>query len=542
MQFKILNHTSKSFSIIELTSPNEDGTENSIVFDVSGYSSTTPGAVRKGSDGIDKVVLFPEVNSFMAENLNIEEQNKLFIIYERIDNLFNDDYDFRKQGGGGGMRFDKQLSKLCCEIYDIIDFNKLLAYVKTKVADGTLRIPADIHPEHRTEDRLTPRYVDCTYLTPDYHELIAMCLGLRFMIPVWGRYMPLLRQADQSSMKEYRSYQLIMGSKFHRASCFSRLERYVCGNMDVRDDLGVILAGLSSEEIPIFLMAISTVRKLAVASLSAEDDRKHLIRMLYHYVKNKAINLSKSLGHTVRGKLPQSEDRDIEDNSSVLDIYKMREEVPVGDLAVIETYLLKYADEGLSIYGSDVKPALVQQCQNNLLRTKNFSPSEAQLRLVTWIVSVLVPGNTVPLFGKDTVNGTDVLKKTFAITQAVLWSWGMYELAILVTARIVPLEQDERFAKSFRKQLSEDRVATFNEIYPHEYDTDDRDEFGHITNVGVRSVERLSSFIYRNDWEVNCPKNLAKKFENSDIVSVFEASPDMRNQLADVLIKLSEVF
>ena len=147
-------------------------------------------------------------------------------------------------------------------------------------------------------------------------------------------------------------------------------------------------------------MAITSVRKLAVASLSADDDRKHLIRMLYHYVKNKAINLGSTLGYNVRAKLPDSIDRDHEDNSSTLDVYKMREEIPVGDLAVIETYINKYMVDGITAYGAEIDKTKVAECLAVIEENAVFRPAESQIILATWIVGVQVSGNAVPLLAK----------------------------------------------------------------------------------------------------------------------------------------------
>lgn len=531
MEIEIVNHTNKSFSTVKVDHPGE----TCIIYDASGYSSTTPGAMKRVR-GEDRVELFGELNEFIRTRLSEDDQLKLFIIYDRINNLFNDDVSFRKKGGGSAEKFERTLARLCCDIYNIVLWKDLLEFIEEKVKNGDLLIPADIHYEHRTEDRLTPRYVDCTYLTPDYIQLMAMILGYRFIIPVWGRYMPLKRYDDQSSMKEYHCFQLIMGSKFYKAPCFARLETYVRGGMDEKDDMGVILAGLSSEEIPIFLMAITSVRKLAVASLSADDDRKHLIRMLYHYVKNKAINLGSTLGYNVRAKLPDSIDRDHEDNSSTLDVYKMREEIPVGDLAVIETYINKYMVDGITAYGAEIDKSKVAECLAVIEENAVFRPAESQIILATWIVGVQVSGNAVPLLAKKE------LMRVFAVAQTVLWGWGLNELAVLLTAKEVPLDPGERLSRVKIRSISEDRMDKLREIYPHALNVNEHREYGTITNAGERSVERLAVMFRRNEWKADCPKELANSFENTGVVSIFEASPDARDQLADVLINLSKVY
>lgn len=522
MQFIIETYTKRSFSMVRIEHPDEDP----LIYETSGYSSTTPGAGVDLPEGGKELHLFDEINDFIKTRISVEKQLDLYILYDRINNLFSDSIVTRRKGGTSGEMFDRTLSDLVRRIFIIIKHADLRDYVNELHRDRKIHIPPDIADTYQTEDRLTPRYIDCTYLTDDYLDLVAMSLGLRVMIPIWGRYMPLKKYDNNSAMKEYYSFQLLMGSSFYKATCFSRLDTYVRGGLEERNDLGVVLSNLSAEEVPLFLMAITVVRKITVASLTHNVAKDHLIRMMYHYIDSKSKNLGTTLGNAVEAKRKGRTEYDGEDNSSVWDKYKMREMIPAGDLAVTEVFLNTY--EGDDADKTDM-------CHKFLMDGVKFSPSECQIQVATWVIGTQIPGNAVPLFDLS------VLKRVFAIVQAQLWSWGFNELAILVTAQMVPLDSGEVLSAVGRRGLSPDRIEQLNQVYPYLLTTNSVDVFGNEQNVGIRSVERTASMFYEHEWSVACPDALANTVDGLGQINIFEAPVNLRNLLADLLIKLDTV-
>lgn len=519
MKFEIATYTRQSFSMVNIVHPDEE----ILVFETSGYSSTVPGAAVELPEGGKEVRLFKEVNDFIQTHLTADEQTELYILYDRINNLFIDSIVSRRKGGTSGEMFDRTLSNLVRRIYVIVKFKDLREYITELFKNKVIDIPPDIADTYQTEDKLTPRYMDCTYLTEDYLDLVAMCLGMRFMIPIWGRYMPLKKYDDKSAMKEYHSFQLLMGSSFYKAPCFSRLDTYVRGGLEEKNDLGVVLSNLSSEEVPIFLMAITTVRKLSVESLTSNDNRHHLIRTMYHYILSKSKNLGTTLGNAVEAKRRGRSEYDGEDNSSVWDKYKMREMIPAGDLAVTEVFLNSHSGDNSE---------KTEECFSYLMDGIKFNPKECQISLATWVIGTEIPGNAVPLLDRT------VLKRVFAIVQSQLWEWGFNDLAILLSAMPVPLDSGEILGSIGRRTLSEDRVEKLTQVYPYLLTVNTHDLFGHEENVGIRSIERMAAMFYEHEWSVSCPNSLAASVSGLDKINIFEAPNNLRNSLADLLIKL----
>ena len=115
---------------------------------------------------------------------------------------------------------------------------------------------------------------------------------------------------------------------------------------------------------------------------------------------------------------------------------------------------------------------------------------------------------------------------------------GINELAILLTAMPVPLDPGEVLGSMGRRMLTDERIEKLKQVYPYLLIVNNHDPFGHEENVGIRSVERMSAMFYEHEWSVSCPIELAQTVSGLDKINIFEAPNNLRNTLADLLIKL----
>ncbi len=511
--FSIVRETTRSFSIAGVTSC--DG-KDYIEFDASGYSNAS---AKSRDRETGRLILFDEMNLFLRTKLTKEDRSKLFQIYARIDELFSDTMLVRFSDGEVSEMFDLTLMKLVSKIFDIIKFSEARKFILELTRTGVLSIPGDIRDTHVTEDRLTPKYLDCTYLREDYIDLVTLCFVLRTMVPIWGRYMPLKRHDVSVAMKEYHAFRLLSTSNIYREAAFDRLETYVLGVMDNKPDIGIILAGLSDDEIPQYLMALTVVRKLTLAPIDGSNE-SHLIREIFHYLNSKNGDMGRTLGSPIRQKREIMNEWSEEDNSSIWDIYKMRESISAADISITEVYLSDYC-QGDS-------PSKTKECYSTIIDKNISTMQDCQLTLISWIMATLIPGTTVALLESK------VLKRAMAIAQSQLWEWGFGQLAILLTANVIPLEEHVYVGSSEIRPITADRRAMLEKIYP----TIPRED-GSMENVGITSISRLSKTFYGSDWSMDCSKELARTVEGMGTIQIFEAPRDLQNMLADLLFKLN---
>lgn len=524
MELHISAHTKRSFSGVTVTHPDE----NDIVFSASGYASTKPGAVTQVDEDVVRVDLFGEVNDFISR-LPKDKQLKLYECYARLDSIFQVS-GFDPVAKATGDTLDKMLTAEVNRIYEIVEFDDLREYIN---GNTKIRLPPELSNEYVTSDKITPLYMQRTYRLDEYIDLVAVALGLRFMIPVWGPYLPLAAKEWSQQMKEYYGFQLIMESKFFQSPSFERLEVYVRANLNEDEyDLSTLLKFLSSEEVPTYLIALAAIRKMSVAQISAETDRDHLMKIIYNYVLGDNTRIPATIGVKVSPKKGPGE-VNADDNSSVWCIFKMKEQLAVGDLMLFQIYVTDELKAAKAIE-PEISEERVKECVARAQALQAFNPREAQIGLCMQVMSTVVPGCVIEMFDRQT------LMTSMGIAQAVLWHWNLPQLAILLTALPIELEEDEIMSATAYEGISEENLAILNAIYPYDLPEQRNVDIQQSPNAGVRGIETLVADLYRNYWEPTAPRSLLASYANSDVSRELEVSSDIRDQLATLLIRLDE--
>lgn len=520
--FQLEGVTPNSFKLTRITNP--DDPSESLLFDGKGFS----GSSFRARDADGNISTFNEINDYIKNYMTSEERSRLFSVYAGIDNYFDNSNQQRRRGNNIVDTFDAGLAKHLNKLVDTVKFKGVREYLLDLYKQGKVRIPDDIYDDYRIDNKLQQMHIDCTYLRPDYLEAIALSLYLRLMIPIWGRYLPITRLENRHELKEYYALKLLSGTSLFKEHAFKRLDTYVRGTVKIEDDLAIMIAGLSYEEIPFFMMAQIVVKRLPIFSISytSDSDRnRHLMSMMYHLIGDggkpgRSGKIGILLKNTIIEKKAVETEWSNEDNSSVWDMYKTRELVSGGDLGITEVYIMDYYK------GDDIELTNKIHEYLKLIDLQKITP--VQIQLMTWVISVLVPGNTVPLFEGP------VLRRSLAIAQSQLWSWGFDTLAILLTAVPVPLEEDVYQSNLSQKPISSDRRIALDKIYGLYAETDIRAD-----NVGVKSIQEMSRKFFETDWSVNCIKDLYEENEDLVVSPIFSTPGDLRNYLADLLVKLS---
>ena len=517
--------------VFQSISVTHDG-EPELIFDGGGYRTTRMVQMsgRNYDEGIDSG-LFVEVNEFI-QRLDESKQLRLYECYIRAESILQ---SFENIGSDSistsALNLEESLKEIIKDIYDIVLFDDLLDYVKGNTA---LKIPIELSDEYQTDDKITSAYIDKTYTLSEYIDLMAAVLGLRFMIPIWGPYLKLADNLNGKAMKEYHTFDLMRTSKLYNSRAFERMGIYIRANISSTDrTMASILHFLSSEEIPTYAIAITVVRKLSIAPISADTDKHHLMRILFSYATNKI----KSLDRTLEPGLDDKVNRGIfvDDNSSVFCLFKMKEQISTGEKVYIQTYIERYSVAAKAI-AEDIPDELVETCVKNTLAIKDWGPSEVQKTLVSWVLSPVVTGSTIPLLNYRT------LMIAMGISQAVLLHWGLVEIALVLTAKPAPKDPNEFKAIGGKKGLSEETLDKLSEIYPYELFLDKKVAGGWSGNVGVRGIELFHEQIAKEDWIPQVPKRILNLHPEAKYAGVIEPSPELREQLAELLFNLHDII
>lgn len=526
MEFTISGYTKRSFSMVTIS---HEG-ENEIVVNAGGYANAKPGAIRQ-DDSFElghRTELFEEINEFIAR-LPADKRMELYECYARLETIL-DTYGEFAPSETESDTLDSLLAEVVTGIFDIVLFDELREYV---VNNPKIKLPPELSDVYVTSDKITPIYMERTYRKSEYIDLVAASLGLRCMVPVWGAYLPIVGKEKGAKWKEYEGFQLLERSKFFDCPAFERLETYVRANIDEDDfELPIVFQHLSSEEIPKYLISLAAIRKLSVAPLSALTDKDHLMKIVYNYVCGKNNRMPAAFGNNIRKKTDNEGMMD-DSNGSVWCVFKMKESISTGDLAIFRLYVMKYQKAAADI-DPNLTPERTEMCVSQTQNLDRFDPRDEQITLCIWVMSTVIAGCVPEMFDRKT------LLTTMGIAQAVLWNWGFKQLAVLLTATPIYLEEGELPTPISRLKINAKNLEMLDIIYPYKIPEGKRSELTTSTNVGVRDVEEVAVAFFKYDWEPHCCKELGRDYNRVDVTRRLEPSTDLRDELAELLIKIDQ--
>lgn len=524
MEFEISGFTKRSFSMVTIKHPGE----NEIVVNAGGYANAKPGAIRQ-DDTFElghRVELFEEINEFIS-GLSKTDQAALYDHYARLETILDTYGEYIE---GERNKLDDLLKEVVNGIYSIIKFEDLRKYI---VANPKIKLPPELTEDYVTTDKITPIYMERTYRKSEYIDLTAIALGLRAMVPVWGAYLPIAKAEEGPRWKEYNGFKLLDDCLLRTSEAFSRLETYVRANIDEDDfELTVVFQHLSSEEIPTYLIALAVIRKLSVAPLSPVTEKDHLMKIVYNYVCGKNNRMPAAFGNNIRKKT-ENEGMVDDSNGSVWCVFKMKEAISTGELAIFQLAVMDYIQAAQYIE-PNIEIDQVERCVSVAQALESFDPTPVQTTLCIWVMSTILAGCVIEMFDRKT------MLTAMGISQAILWKWGFPQLAILSTASIIEVEEGVLTQSIPRTKISQKNLELLDIIYPYKFPENKRNELMASTNVGVRDVETVASGLFKHDWTPRCPKELAREYQRVDVSRVLEVSTDIRDECAELLIKLDE--
>lgn len=471
--------------------------------------------------------IFELINGYW-KTLPKDRQETIFDCYLEARNALNEIADQNMM--------HQRLTQIVKRLYAQMPFEEIQYWARTH---GNIKVPPSIKDDYAQleiseRNQHAMDYQSRTYLRNDYLDLVNLAIALRPMIPIWAEY----ARADQPGMggtfREYHAMSLLRSSHLLNAQPVHRLREYIeTTSPDMKTLLSAALGGLGSSELPDWVMALAIMRKLVVIELSSYEDSSNIISVIYHHVRNTIKTVDRRFASRIRDKSkPSGEDDD--ENKSILETYKIKQEISDGDLMVLSIYTEEPMRMAQRIC-PEIDVSKVKACAENIKRCLNHHPTRGQLVILRWVMSQVVPPRSI-----DNINKTSIFT-SIAASQAVLWEWGFYDLALLMTTTetrdksgllIGGIESRSRIPKEY--------VEQFLELYPHyqEKGSKDRDR---QTNVACKAIDNIAKDFVKCDWHVHAPVALCELGSTIDEMGLMNAPADIKTQLSALVLKLAYI-
>ena len=473
---------------------------------------------------INREVMFDEVNAFMA-SLPMADQDTLWSCYLKVAEFLSSK-EIR-----ASFFVRREIEQVVKDIYKMVTYERVHAWV-VKVK---LPIPSDVSDKFEEFNDRGRNYRVRTYIREDYVDLQTFALAQRFMVPIWGLYVQSVAGSHGNGYKEPEAVKLIELAGLDKWPPYIRMMEYIEASVDSTVSMTMVMAGLTSEEVPRHLMCMALVRKISIGPLSTTVDTHSLARTLFNYVTGTQVRMDgrfQSVTGVVKPKRSRSADKGDEDNSSVLDDYGQTTDISEGDRQMIEVFSEK-VNVLVDRTESELDISRVQQCISICSRYENRPIEEFQKAIAFWVIRAISPEARELL-----------LKRTgfrlVGVAQAVLDYWGFHELAILVSAEEYVSSSGEIFIPTeTRNKITKQQMEILDVQYPHWRQETKRQDPGKRSNVAVTAIDMVVDMMSGKAWKPHAPNDIIERLPMLKHTGHLYISGDIRRQLADMIIHVN---
>lgn len=464
---------------------------------------------RKGGQGTAScppiVNMFQQINAFW-ETVEPARQDTMFEIMTKIHSLIQDEVRHRQEQQ---YHLARQIKLLYAEMPISIVEHWTERY-------GNIKIPPivkdrfDNHAEWGSLGK--DAYYSITYLRDDYMRLAALAIALRPMTLIWGDYFNSIGSDSDDINADTEALSMLDLTEIAECPAMERLRKYVsAANINKSSRASITIGTFSMDDLYEWLVACIVVRRLTILEVTSKDGSNNLIGMLHMYIGHRVGALEKrnsNIGR-VRDKKDRSSSDDEDGNKSLIDLYKIRQDISDADVVRSDVYLSD-AKRVASHIEPDLPEDLLKTC---LEASDNFDPAKAtifQQTIMAWVASKAIS----PLSIDHESMATE--RRFAAVTQAILWHWGLKTIAPFVTAHAkVDSDGAPIGGRSNSGQIPRLHLERFIEIAPY-YRAIKDDHLTHDAQTGsgearklnpiTIAITTLSAAWCRSDWRLNSPE------------------------------------
>ncbi len=489
-------------------------------WDVSSTYSRTQNSNKEKEEEIDTATLFAEINDYWA-SLSPERQDGIFETYQSISEIFEADYQLETA--------TNKLRQKVALLYNYQPLGEIQHFLKFH---ADIQYPSSVRES--LDSANSNSRAERTYLRSDYFGLVSLAVALRPMIPIWGQFIEHSRRELGNNYKEYMAFGLLKNTQLARCHELERLREFIHSSIASQTTgdktFTTVLGGLGTEELPVWLMAMTAVRRLASSTVSGPGDSVNLIAKVHYYVDSKMKSLDRDFGRAFGGKVSEKKQTGSADgdNTSHVEMYKIKPDISDGDIVSLNVY----AEDPYRLLAAREPSVPVDYLEQCLAVTRKLDQQDIQPHQLWLIKWAIYP--TLPPRGIDVIT-IEPLLNCMAVAQAVLWHWGFFDLAAMITATPQMTTDDLLIGMSEnRSRIPKEHLGRMQENYPYTLPVK-KNQSARQGNVAARAVDKLADILTRSDWILNAPPALVAKTSRIGNSRTLSAPPDLKIQLSNLL-------
>lgn len=464
--------------------------------------------------------IFEQINGYWADQPT-SWQDSVFVLYANIREAMYDAADVQQ--------LMRSLFTPVAELLDRHDVKHVHEWLNIRSA---IRVPSSV-PDEYNEEEGSRRTRSKTYTRDDYLSFATLSVTLRVVLPVWGEFMAITKRDVRASWKESFAYILISQAKLMHCPAMQRLHNYVESMVPAdQDRADAILNGISSQDYNEWIMAITVVRRVAIADVRGLGD-KNVIAYIFSYLAARTSSWNNSTAGGVQPKRnPENYGVDSESKLSRFEDYKIKQRTSAGDTEIIEHELTMPHRIAQAI----CKTLPMELLDASLVSVQALEDKEIlseQGAIASFVLARWIPARAVELFQKRS------LMTAIAIAQAVLWHHKHYDIAALLSAT----EHDnqlERRAGVYGKQPSvpPELLAEIDRLYPFHKRVAQKSKTPKEKNNTIIRIEQLASAFKDEDWRLTLPAEWLPQVAENMVGRRYTAPADLKIKMIQLMIQI----
>lgn len=480
-----------------------------------------------GKDGDENILEpFNEINQYWA-SLPEETQLQIFLMYKKIRELLDTEYEIEP--------LQEKLTNIFSVMMDYHRFEDIKHFIDVNIY---IYIPNDIDSVFDPKSTNIIGTRERTYIKEDYKSLVILSIALRPLGIVWGEYIMKAEKAVSNIWKELNAFYLLLDTWVLESEPMKRLEVYVEANVSAKADesdnglAAAIIAGIGTEDYPRWLLALTIMRKVVFADLTANSDKGNIIQSIYGYIQSKLNNSSTSFKLTINNKNLQVDVDGEKDKLSFLESYKSKEDISGGDICLVE-HALVHPYELARELEPGIDPVLVREAVESSHDLLQRNITEGQIILAQWVMAPVIPARIMKHLDKSYV----IL--ALAITEAVLWSRGFRSLAAIVGS--YPLARDNTIMEIQQDpiQVPKDLTDRMDNYYPYARRASNKATKKKARPASI-AVSNICKRLSLNDWYLTIPNHWMSELSGVMGTRRYSVQPDLKLRLTELIIDLNE--
>lgn len=471
----------------------------------------------------EKIDLFEQINGYWGY-ISVEKQNKIFDIYKKINSVFSMVISTKE--------LTKKLQEYIAELTELHDLSEVRHWVDFHA--NIILTNADIPEIFQNENESITR--ERTYLKEDYKWLISLSIVIRTMIPIWGEYIARTRKETGNTFKEYYAFRLLAKSNLIKSEPMERLRVYV--ERSIPSDKSIdsaIYGGISSEDFPNWLLRLVVVNRLAIGDIRGVVPNESLIKLIHKFISGKIKSHDNIfMGGPIVDKINEGQNQDGENNLSKLEGYKIKQEIPAGDIAIIG-YYLKDCNNLAKKICPDIDLQLVEKCNRIVVPIESKQIYPPQMTLIKWVLKSAIPPRGLMYVKKKLV------VNAMGVALAILWHRKHYELAGLLTASEFNSYDDDYSitGTDSRARILKDQLDLLNIYYPYPRKPVGKQKVAKNINPAVESIDQMASDFSEYEWVLNLPEDMVEKVTGNASNKRFPIPYEIKIKIAALAIELA---